>query len=234
VSLIDRVRGVSSEEIWSYPNRRLTERFGIIERSRGLSAPTGSLLVKERRAIREGTRFILATSSGSGFIALQSEDLIRPATTTYIASFDIPGAEKDWNDNTCMRTAFGSPAPRTSLIKYDLGSLFPSLTLAIYSRSYYGYVRLYVAVSPDDVTYTDIISAVTQSTTATWHIRTGLNVRYVRLDADNPGSSDYIYFCTVEAYPTTTDRTFTSLAEGTLVIGVEGNKYYHLLEVIQL
>jgi hypothetical protein len=231
VSIIDRAR-VSSEEVWGYPTRTLTERFAIIERvaPRYDSAP--ALLLRSRRFITAGTRFI-GFSSDTLLLFDDDQDLVRKATETILASDFNPAGMKDSDDATRSSISI-PPSAIVNIVKYDLGAVADiSIVFVVGSSSPANYCRL--LTSSDDVTYTEIVN---HNGAVTTFMRV-VTARYILLrGANTSNTTAYLcYFHTLEAYPwspdsTRVDRTYTSTVLKTLT--VIGRGYSYLWEVVQL
>jgi len=220
-------------DVWNHPTRALTHYFAVFERGRGYTA-SPAVVVRERRAIRPNTKFVIVSSTPFG-IFLFSEDLAKSATKSILVTWTISGsgAELDGNDDTYMQITVPASTSRTPAVKYDLGSVKSQVVLFIVYQASSSVINLYVSVSSDDVTYTDVLT--TNTTIKTTFVVVASNVRYVRLDFDNSVTvSAYGRVFTLEVYDKGigSERLFTSLVEDLLTIVVD--KYYQVLEVIQL
>jgi hypothetical protein len=223
----------TSDDIWNYQKRTLTERFTAFERARGYTA-SPAIIIRERRVIGSNTKFVI-NSSKTGGVFVFNEDLAKTAAKSILVGWTITGSgnELDGDDNTYMTiTTPAGPFYRTQAIKYDLGSVKPSVVLILVYYSSTSYITCYVSVSSDDVTYTDVLQ--TNTTTKTTFIIRASNVRYIRLDFSNSTTAGYnAYLYTFEVYDKVigNERVFTSLVEDLLTVIAEG--YYQILEVFQ-
>jgi hypothetical protein len=229
--LIDRVKGASSGEVWSYPIRRLTERFAIIERVPPRYDASLTILYRARRFIRANTRFV-GMSSGTLLLFLEDDDLIRNATETILAPGFDPANMKDSEDVTFSQITV-PPATTINIVRYDLGAVMDiAIVIALSSQSSANYCRL--DVSNDNITYTNILNH--NGTHRTFLLIT--TARYILLNANNTSTttSQRCNFHTLEAYKwspsSNVDRTITSTVLKTMT--VIGRGYSHLLEVIGL
>jgi hypothetical protein len=223
-----------AEYVWNYSVRSLTRRFAILERGKGY-ASSPSIQTRERRAISPNTK-IIVNANQTSIVGIFSEEKIHSATktTTIPSGWAVlyNGAELDGDDNSYVIVQIPPNSSRSRVFKYDLGQVFSNLYMIIRCQSENANVRIYVAVSSDDVNYTDVLS--TNSTGATWYFISVSNVRYVALDFSNSDSSNTYraYVHTLEAYIPTSEKTFTNLTPDLLTVIVNG--YYQVLEIMEV
>jgi hypothetical protein len=227
VSLIDRLAGVTAKDIWEYHTRRLTERFAIIERVPPRYDSSLTLVFRGKRVVRANTRFI-GVSNDVLVVGVEDNELIRRATETILKSGFNPAPMKDSDDNTYANT--GALSARTGIVRYDLGSVMNVVILLVVAGSG-STANCYLAVSNDNVTYTDLISY--SGTTKTTYV-VSATARYIRLDGADPTNFAYAcWFYTLEAYKATStpDVIITDTVVRTLTVISRG--YSQLLEVVQ-
>ena len=220
-------------DVWSYPSRKLTERFVIIERARGYSS-SFSKIYDEARFINA---VLYLLGSGRGAIAvIPDDDIVYNKTWTVITapvSGTAPDCVTDHNDSTnCSWNV--NPSSFIDLLSVDLGSQATGiLRIVHYTTDAYLTVRL--SVSNDNVTWTEIWNAYSSAGVTESFIYIN-GYRYLKFSFRNTYSSAITgYLYSIEFYPDTIlsiSRSFSNVVKR-VVVFVYG-AYYQFLEVISL
>jgi hypothetical protein len=186
VSLIDRARGVSSEEIWSYPIRTLTERFTVIERVAPRFDSALTVIYNVKRFLQANTMLVLISSDARSTIGCELNDLMPSATLTRVDDTGFVDTRvKDYNDATFETTTLTDlPGYATRIIAYwDLGSVGTRLFYIVVSSTSVS-VSTLIDVSPDLTTWTNVCGAQN----ATSMCAGSGSFRYIRYRIHNPSA----------------------------------------------
>jgi len=227
LSLNVPIRGATPADVWGYPTRTLTERFAIIERVAPRYDSSLTLVSRGKRVVRANTRFI-GVSNDVLVVGIEDNELIRRATETILKSGFNPAPMKDSDDNTYANT--GVLGARTGIVRYDLGSVRNVVILLVVAGSG-PTANCYLAVSNDNITYTDLISY--SGATKTTYI-VSATTRYIRLDGADPTNIAYAcWFYTLEAYEATSTPNIIITDTVVRTLTVISRGYSQLLEVVQ-
>jgi len=220
-------------DVWSYPTRTLTQRFGIIERARGYSSGF-SRIYDEARFINA---VLYLLGSGRGAIAvIPDDDIAYNKTWTVITAPETgtaPDCVTDHNDSTyCSWTI--SASSLVDLLRVDLGA---SMTGVLRILQYYSSSAFYtkVNVSNDGSTWTEIYSESASGVIKEIFVYIN-GYRYIKFSFQNTFTSALtgnIY--SIEFYPDTVlpiSKAFNNIGKRIAVF--VNNSYYQLLEVISL
>ncbi len=241
-------------EVWCYSSRTLTKYVGVIERARGKGYEIADSVyyypikvMRERRAIKGGTKFMLIGDVQNFYLGDESNDLIPTATKTVLQTgFDDTNL-KDHDDDTYSIPATDVPPNSVDpnlleLVKYDFRSVeYRYVYVKIGCDATYGSTR--VLISEDDEDY--YVLAMVEGGEHLLEDVYGATFRYIKLAVENmmydmpEDASKYKYY-TIEVYrPSTTSATTSVLYYGpgdvwrTIQCYVSMG-YYQLLEVIEL
>jgi len=220
-------------DVWSYPTRKLTERFVIIERARGYSSGL-SKIYDEARFINA---ILYLLGSGRGAIVLIPDDDIAYNKTWTVITAPVTGTAPDCvsdrNDDTYCSWSVGASAV-TDLLRVDLGA---SLTGALRIRYRTNYTNLYaeVYVSNDNTTWTKIYSVVSGISIYDDFVYVN-GYRYIKISFNNTATvSQAGDIFSIEFYPDTVlpiSKALNNIAKRVVVFVYAS--YYQLLEVISL
>jgi len=222
-----------ASDIWSYPVRKLTERFAVIERSRGYS----SGLSKIYDEIRFINAILYLLGSGRGAIVIiPDDDIAYNKTWTVITAPNTgtaPTCVTDHNDSTNCSWSVGASAV-TDLLSVDLGASMTGALRIVYRTNYTDlYVEVYV--SNDNATWTKIYSVASGISIYDDFVYIN-NYRYIKISFNNTATVSHAGdIFSIEFYPDTTlsiSRSFSSVSKR-ITVFVYG-AYYQLLEVISL
>jgi glucose-6-phosphate isomerase len=221
--------GVISADVWGYPNRRLTERFAIIERVPPRYDASLTLVMRSRRIVRGNTRFI-GHSNDIIVVGIGDNDLIRRATETILLSGFNPANMKDSDDNTSSNATI-DVFRIVDIVRYDLGAVKNIAILFIVQVDSTS-ITCYLDVSNDGVTYTNLVAS--SSTTKTTYVLL-TSARYVRLRAYNEDEAPRTcYFFTLEAYDVVNSVDILVSTTGLRTLTIISRGYSFVWEVVQL
>jgi len=226
---------VAPSDIWNYPTRTLTERFTVIERSKGWVTGV-SKIVDELRFVNA---VLHLRGSGKGCIVIvPDDDIISQYTLTVVTaptSGTAPVCFTDHNDATeCYWTI--SAGATADIVTIDVGSSSVELFLRFVTKcSSVNAITLYLYGSNDRTTWTQLYSLVLSiGNSEVFYYATGY--RYYKFSAYNSTTGDaYYYLASLEAYPASSlpcSRKFSNTVARIVVLGYKA--YWQLLEVVSV
>jgi len=225
-----------ASDVWSYPVRKLTERFVVIERARGYSSGL-SKIYDERRFVN-GIIYLLGSGRG-GIIVIPNDDVVRNKTFTLIksvASGTFPQCITDWDDATyCQWSSI--LAGDNDLFYVDMGVSWSGiLRVYVYNSGITGSLVIYG--SNDASTWTQVSSLSLPASGAfgdLFFYVSGYRYYKVTVSASSVVSGAYLNIYSFEAYLDSSlplNRSFTN--QGIRLAVFVYGAYYQLLEVISL
>ena len=151
---------------------------------------------------RGAGRRVFARIAGSGarlYVFTRGKDLAQTATVTDSVTWTNPTYDRDWDDATQAYVSLAANTARTTLRTYDIGAV-KNVLLHLRYQSDASYVYIYLAVSSDGATWTDVYSGF--STTAV-SLFFKVTARYFRVDGANQTTSAYkLYVNSFEIFDT--------------------------------
>jgi len=224
-------------DVWSYPSRKLTERFVIIERARGYSS-SFSKIYDEARFIN-AVLYLLGSGRGA-IVLIPDDDVAYNKTFTLlrsVASGTFPQCITDWNDATYCQWSITTYLT-TDLFYVDMGASWSGMIRAYVYNSGITGLNLLIFGSNDASTWTQVSSVSGPESGAYGDIFSYVSgYRYYKFStsASLVASGAYLNVYSFEAYPDSSlslNRSFIGRSVR-LAVFVYG-AYYQLLEVISL
>jgi hypothetical protein len=232
LSLSTPIKGITPVDVWGYPTRTLTERFVVIERVPPRYDASLTLISRTHRFVRANTIFNGISSDVVIIGGIPELDLLPTFTETILLSGFDTAPMKDYDDTT-YTTGIATSSTPTDHVMYDMGRLRDVVILAVIRGTSMG-SSCRVAVSPDNVTYTNVIDSGGRTTRATY-IALATGVRYIKLLGFDygPGFSACEWY-TLEVYERVNRRIYVNDRDRVLPVTFITRGYSHILEVIQL
>jgi len=223
--------GVSPNDVWNYPTRTLTERFGIIERARGYASGF-SKIYDETRFIN-AVLYLLGNNRGA-IVVIPDDDIAYNKIFTILytpSNGSAPSCFTDHNDTTGCGW-YNVPTSLTDYFYVDMGSEWSGILRLLINFGYNGGYAIYG--SNDASTWTQIYSSTTSSGTYEWFFYVS-GYRYYKFSAYISASGNNLVIYSFEAYPDyalSYSKALNNLVRRIAVFVY--NTYYQLLEVISL
>ncbi len=230
-----------SDKIWSYPIRTVTKYVDVNDRGHGYVSDKVApyVVMRERRGIKSGTKFMLVGNAQPFFLGDETNDLLPGATKTVLQTgFDDTNL-RDHDDSTCAYPAgnirYGSTY---DLVKYDFRSVGYRFVYVKMWNKTDPWVNVRVLISNDDVNYNVLAQLSGSLVGETYTGVLGATFRYIKLqiksDARETYSNSLCCYYTVEVYwPSTTSTVYYSDNASRLMQCYVSKGYYQLLEVIE-
>lgn len=229
--------GVSPSDVWNYSTRKLTERFGIIERARGYASGL-SKIYDETRFIN-GILYLFGNGRGA-IVIVPDDDIAYSKTFTLIkavASGTFPSCVTDHNDTTYCQWSFPTYLP-TDYFYIDMGGIWSGvIRVYIYNSGATG-LNILINGSNDARTWTQVASVPGPASGAYGDVFlyvSGYRYYTFSTSASSLASGAYFNLYSYEAYPDTAlsiTRSFSNL--GKRIVAYVYASYYQLLEVITI
>jgi len=164
-----------------------------IEEGYGYDARGAAIIFN--KIVRGAGRRVFARIAGSGarlYVFTRDRDLAQTAAVTDHVTWENPSHDRDWDDATAAYVSLPANTARTALRIYDIGAV-SDVFLHLRWRGDGSDVRIYLAISTDGTTWTDIYTAQGNSAVSLFF---KVKARYFKIDGSNSGTTPlglYVY-----------------------------------------
>lgn len=230
----------SVSELWSFPTRSLTKKFGIIERISPSFSSTLSRVYRAKRYLPSNITIKLFFSGNFASILTETDNLISTDNVTRLDSnFTGLSAVLDFDDSTYGYSA-GTGIPTYSEVHellVNLGSTRSGILVIMFLNGLSNfYTRVYTSI--DGSSWTRIID--NSSTNPTTIVMQILNVRYLRVSVYNGTGNDYVLdsgkwrLYTLEFYDQVSKTELNGDNSLKNISVFVNNCHYQLIELIEI
>jgi len=226
-----------SDKIWSYPIRTVTKYVDVNDRGHGYVSDKVApyVVMRERRGIKGGTKFMLVGNTQPFFLGDETNDLLPSAKKEILWDGFDDTKLRDHDDDTYSYPRSDEVGGTFDLVKYDFRSIgYRFVFLKTECGGCYAGISINVLISNDDVTY-NVLAQDTGTSPPSGKVY-GATFRYIKLGFDTKGRrfpGSYLRYYSVEVYwPSTTSILYYPNDTCRLVQCYVNKGYYLLLEAI--